>query len=225
MSVKAPPPELLDAVEQGDRAATTRFVDEYITIARQLAGAYFRRLSREDGEDIAVDAMLDVIASLPHFDRSKPFGPWLSTIVRRRGLDFLKKHQGEWTEGEQGQVSTQVSFEYASRDDAPRQLKRDLDRAAARELTGDGITASETAEREVISPGLAAMMDQLAAWMITLTDRERALLTHYTYGASWEEVVSELTKHGAPVSEATARVQGHRLIKKAQHKLGLQIED
>src|SRR5687768_7266757 len=103
MSIKSPPPELLDAVEQGDRAATTRFVDEYIAIAQQLVGLRFRRLSREDCEEIAVDAMLDVIASLPKYDRSRPFGPWLLTIVRRRGLDFLEKHKGEWTKGERGQ--------------------------------------------------------------------------------------------------------------------------
>jgi RNA polymerase sigma factor (sigma-70 family) len=225
MPIRSPLPELLDAVEKGDRAATTQFVDEYIAIAKQLVGAYFRRLSREDGEEIAVDAMLDVIASLPKYDRSKPFGPWLSTIVRRRGLDFLEKHKGEWTKGERGQVSTHVSFEDASRNDAPRQLKKDLESATARQLTGDGITASETAESEVISPRLAAMIDKLEAWMNNLTDRERALLAHYTYGASWEEVVSELTKLGAPLSIGTARVQGHRLIKRAQQELGLQIED
>jgi RNA polymerase sigma factor (sigma-70 family) len=225
MSIKSPPPELLDAVEQGDRAATTRFVDEYVGIAQQLAELHFRRLSREDCEEIAIDAMLDVIASLPKYDRSRPFGPWLLTIVRRRGLDFLEKHEGEWTKGERGQVPTQVSFEDASRDDAPRQLKRDLESATARELTGDGIAASETAEPAAISPRLAAMIDKLQAWMTTLTDRERALLDHYTYGASWEEVVAELTKLGGPVSVSTARVQGHRLIKRAQRELGLQIED
>jgi RNA polymerase sigma factor (sigma-70 family) len=225
MAIKSPPPELLDAVEQGDRAATTRFVDEYIAIAQQLAELHFRRLSREDCEEIAIDAMLDVIASLPKYDRSRPFGPWLLTIVRRRGLDFLEKHKGEWTKGERGQVPTQVSFEDASRDDAPRQLKRDLESATARELTGDGNTASETAEPAAISPRLAAMIDKLQAWMTTLTDRERALLDHYTYGASWEEVVAELTNLGAPVSISTARVQGHRLIKRAQQELGLQSED
>lgn len=225
MSIKSPLPELLDEVEKGDRAATTRFVNEYMTIAQQLVGAYFRRLSREDGEEIAVDAMLDAIASLPKYDRSQPFGPWLSTIVRRRGLDFLEKHKREWTKGERGQVSTQVSFEAASGDDAPRQLKKALESATARELTGDGITASETAEPEIISPRLAAMIDKLEAWMNTLTDRERALLARYLYDAPWEEVVSELTKLGAPVSIGTARVRGHRLIKRAQQELGLNIED
>src|SRR5258706_8835865 len=85
--------------------------------------------------------------------------------------------------------------------------------------------SSETAEPAAISSTLAAMIDKLQTWMTTLTDRERALLDHYTYGASWEEVVAELTKLGAPVSISTARVQGHRLIKRAQQELGLQIED
>jgi hypothetical protein len=118
-----------------------------------------------------------------------------------------------------------VSFEDAGKDDAPRQLKKDLASAIARESTGDGITASETAEPAVISPRLAAMIDELEAWTNTLSDRERALLAHYTYGATWEEVVAELTKLGASVSISTARVQGHRLIKRAQQELRVQIED
>ena len=126
---------------------------------------------------------------------------------------------------ERGLVRTQVSFEDASRDDAPRQLKRDLESATARELTGDGITSTETAEPAAISPRLADMIDKLQAWITTLTDRERALLDHYTYGAYWEDVIAELARIGSPVSISTARVQGHRLIKRAQLELGLQIED
>jgi RNA polymerase sigma factor (sigma-70 family) len=226
MSIKSPTPEQLDAVEQGDRPATTRFVDEHIAIAQQLTWLHFGRLSREDCEEIAVDAMRDVIDGLSKYNRSKPFGPWFVTIVRRRGLDFLDKHKEEWTEGERGQISTQVSFEEASEDDAPRQLKEDLLNATARESTGDGVIISETAEAEVISPRIAAKITKLDAWMETLSHKERALLSHYTHGVSWEEIAAELAKLGDAVSPDTARVRGHRLIKeRAKRELGPQIED
>jgi RNA polymerase sigma factor (sigma-70 family) len=225
MSIKSPAPELLDAVEQGDRPATTRFVDEYIDIAQQLAWLHFRRLSREDCEEIAVDAMNDVIASLPRYDRSKPFGPWFLTIVRRRGLDFLEKHKDEWVDGERGQVSTQVSFEEASEDHAPRLLKQDLLNATARDSIGDGIVASETAEPEIISPRIAANLAKLHAWIDKLSEQDRALLARYTNGASWEEVAAELTKLGASVSAGTAKVRGHRLKERAKRELGPQMED
>jgi len=226
MPINPPAPELLDSVEQGDRVATTRFVDEYIVIAQQLAWLHFGRLSHEDCEEIAVDAMRDVIDGLPKYDRSKPFGPWFLTIVRRRGLDFLDKHEDEWTEGERGQVSTQVSFEEASEDDAPRQLKEDLLNATARDSIGDGVTISETAHAEVISPRIAAKLAKLEAWMEKLSDKERALLSHYTHGVSWEEIAAELAKLGDAVSPGSARVRGHRLINgKAKRELGPQIED
>jgi DNA-binding NarL/FixJ family response regulator len=146
--------------------------------------------------------------------------------VRRRGLDFLDKHEDEWTEGERGQVSTQVSFEEASEDDAPRQLKEDLLNATARDSIGDGVTISETSHAEVISPRIAAKIAKLEAWMEKLSDKERALLSHYTHGVSWEEIAAELAKLGDTVSPDTARVRGHRLIKeKAKRELGPQIED
>ena len=225
MSIKSPAPELLDAVEQGDRAATTRFVDEYIVIAQQLAWLHFGRLSREDCEEIAVDAMNDVIAGLPRYDRSKTFGPWFLTIVRRRGIDFLKKHDDEWVDGELGKVPTQVSFEEASEDHAPRLLKHDLLNATARYSIGDGITASETAEPVVIGSRIAAKLAKLQSWINKLTEQDRALLAHYTHGASWGEVAAELTKLGEPVSADTARVRGHRLKERAKRELGPEIED
>jgi|SRR6185437_13076538 len=225
MSIESPAPDLLDAVEQGDRLATARFVDEYIEVALQLAWLNFGRLSREDCEEIAVDAMNDVIAGLSSYDRSKAFGPWFLTIVRRRGIDFLKKREDEWTDGELGQVSTQVSFEEASKDHAPRLLKQDLRNATARDALGDGVTASETAEPEIISPRVAAKLTRLQAWIDMLSEQDRALLTHYTHGASWEEVAAELTRLGESVSEGTAKVRGHRLKERAKRELGPQIED
>ncbi len=41
-------------------------------------------------EDIAQDAFLAAIRRLDHFDRRRPFAPWLGAIVARRAIDWLR---------------------------------------------------------------------------------------------------------------------------------------
>lgn len=41
-------------------------------------------------EDIAQEAFLAALGALDRFDRSRPFGPWLRTIVARRAIDTLR---------------------------------------------------------------------------------------------------------------------------------------
>ena len=42
-------------------------------------------------EDIAQDAFLAAIDALDHFDRRRPFGPWLHRIVANRAIDWARR--------------------------------------------------------------------------------------------------------------------------------------
>lgn len=219
MSIPTPSAELLDSVELGDRAATTEFVERYGAAALQLVRLWFSRLSHEDCEEIAQDIMMDVLASVANYDRSKPFKPWFVTIVRRRALDFTEKHAKEWVEGERGLIPTHVSFEEATEPDAPRSLKNQVLAATSRELLGDGQTASEMGVPDAISASAGAKLVALKQWVSTLDEPDRVLLDHHLYGASWDEVAAKLATFGHTVTAAAARVRGHRLIARAKREL------
>jgi RNA polymerase sigma-70 factor (ECF subfamily) len=42
-------------------------------------------------EDIAQDGFLAAVGALHHFDRRRPFGPWLHRIVVNRALDWARR--------------------------------------------------------------------------------------------------------------------------------------
>src|SRR5829696_2082217 len=46
-------------------------------------------------EDIAQEAVLAAVRNIDHFDRRRPFRPWLHRIVVNRSLDWLRKRRHE----------------------------------------------------------------------------------------------------------------------------------
>jgi RNA polymerase sigma-70 factor (ECF subfamily) len=57
---------------------------------RPRAAAYcraFTRLTAEDAQDLASEAVLRAWAARERYDPSKPFAPWFFTIVRRLAID------------------------------------------------------------------------------------------------------------------------------------------
>lgn len=220
MPIPTPSTELLDLVEQGDRSATTEFVERYADAALQLVWLKFTRLSREDCEEIAQDVMLNVLASLTNYDRNEPFKPWFVTIVRRRALDFTERHAREWVAGERGLVAAQLSFEEATAPDAPTSLKNQVAAATSRDPVDDGPMSSEMGWQGTVEASVERQIAALGRWIATLGQSDRALLDHHLYGASWEEVAAKLGTLGHVVSAATARVRGHRLIARAKRELG-----
>ena len=44
-------------------------------------------------EDIAQEAFLAAVRNLDHFDRDRPFGPWLHRIVVNRAIDWARARQ------------------------------------------------------------------------------------------------------------------------------------
>lgn len=55
--------------------------------------AYLIVRDEHAAEDIAQEGFLAAIRALERFDRSRPFGPWLRTIVARRAIDVQRSRK------------------------------------------------------------------------------------------------------------------------------------
>jgi RNA polymerase sigma-70 factor, ECF subfamily len=60
---------------------------------RAFRAAYLVAHDAAAAEDIAQEAFLAAIRSLDHFDRRRPFGPWLHRIVVNRAIDWARARQ------------------------------------------------------------------------------------------------------------------------------------
>jgi RNA polymerase sigma factor (sigma-70 family) len=221
MSSPTPTPEFFDLVQQGDRRATAEFVDRFGPVALAFLRVKFTRLSEAEHDELVQEILVDVIASLPKYDRTRPFKAWFRTITRRRALDFMEQHAGEWMQGEFGQVPTHISYEAAMDPEGPEELQTQIRKATATDAALDVDPEDEESEVDAQAP-VGSLTSQLAAlrdWMASLSPEQRVLLDHYTLGASWEEVAEQLTRLGDPVSPGTAKVRGHRLKERAKRLL------
>jgi len=224
MSSPTPPPEFFDLVQQGDRRATADFVDRFGPIAMAYLGANFTRMSGAEHEELVQEVLLNVIASLPNYDRTRPFKPWFLTITSRRAMDFMEQHSDEWTKGDSGLLPTHVSYEEATGPDGPEELKTQI-RTATTTEAGSEFDEADEADEPVELSAIADQADRLRAWMDTLTPNEQVLLTHYTLGASWQEVAEQLAQLGDVAKPASAKVRGHRLIGRAKKLFGVTDDD
>ena len=234
MTPAPPPPEFFARLEAGDDAAIKEFVDRYAKVANTLLRGRFTQITLAEREDLVQEILIEVLEKLGAYDRSRPFNPWFITIVRRRALDFLRKNAGEWIEGEFGRLPTFVSLDYATGRDAPDSLKKQVVTAVAGQPAPDaGLEDdSDASHDESVTDGarptpgaspptrLGELLAEVVAWASSRDPKEQALLSHYMYGASWEEVATKLTGLGDSVSPNTAKVRGHRLLQKAVKELG-----
>src|SRR5712691_3378479 len=67
---------------------------------RAYRAAYLVVNDAAAAEDIAQEAFLAAVRRLDHFDRRRPFGPWLHRIVVNRAIDWararaLRRESGE----------------------------------------------------------------------------------------------------------------------------------
>lgn len=81
-------PTLVRAAQRGDEAALEGLFSAHWPSAYRAAVFVVR--DPVAAEDIAQEAFLAAVAALDRFDRRRPFGPWLRTIVARRALDALR---------------------------------------------------------------------------------------------------------------------------------------
>jgi len=82
---------LMARAQDGDGAAYRRLLEEITPYLRSLAVKH-RALSGET-EDAVQDILLTLHTVRHTYDRSRPFGPWLLAIARRRIVDRLR-HRG-----------------------------------------------------------------------------------------------------------------------------------
>lgn len=221
MSYRTPPPEFFDLVQLGDRRATADFVERFGPVALAYLRVKFTRMSEAERDELVQEILVDVIASLPNYDRTRPFKAWFLKITSRRAIDFMVRHAGEWVQGEFGQVPTHVSYEAAMDEDGPEALKTQIREATVTDAALAGVAEGEE-DGSDSQPPVGALTSQLAAvrnWMASLSTEQRVLLDHYTLGVSWEEVAERLTSLGDPVSPRTAKVRGHRLKERAKRLL------
>jgi RNA polymerase sigma-70 factor (ECF subfamily) len=89
----APLPDVLDRARQGDGSA---FGELYRRFSRRVFGLCLHVLgSHEDAEDATTEVFIRVRASLPRYDRSLPFGPWLNRVASNHCVDRLRRRRRE----------------------------------------------------------------------------------------------------------------------------------
>ena len=77
--------------QEGDRAAYRQLLDETSRYVRSLVTR--NNIPPSDIEDTVQDVLLTVHAVRHTYDPSRPFGPWLVAIARRRIIDKLRQRQ------------------------------------------------------------------------------------------------------------------------------------
>jgi RNA polymerase sigma-70 factor (ECF subfamily) len=82
---------LVDRALTGDQNAMLQIVDRY---KRRVFGLCYRMLGqREDAEDVSQESFIRVLNSLPRWDQTRAFEPWLMTIAANRCRTQLSKRK------------------------------------------------------------------------------------------------------------------------------------
>ena len=81
--------ELVRAAQQSDASAFEALFRAHWPMAYRAAWLIVR--DEQLAEDIAQESFLAAAGALDRFDRRRPFGPWLRTIVARRAIDAGRK--------------------------------------------------------------------------------------------------------------------------------------
>ena len=79
---------LVRAAQRGDPAALEALFTTFWPECHRAAWLITRDHSA--AEDIAQEGFLRAVAALDRFDRGRPLGPWLRTIVARRAIDYAR---------------------------------------------------------------------------------------------------------------------------------------
>lgn len=80
---------LMARAQQGDSKAYRRLLKSIAPYLRSLAGYAFQ--DSRDVEDAVQDVLLTIHRQRHAYDPQRPFGPWLTTIARRRFIDRLRQ--------------------------------------------------------------------------------------------------------------------------------------
>ena len=77
------------AAQDGDGAAYTRLLKEVAVIVRKMA--HRRWLGDQAPDDVAQDVLLSIHSVRHTYDPSRPFRPWLMTIIHNRMVDAQRR--------------------------------------------------------------------------------------------------------------------------------------
>jgi RNA polymerase sigma factor (sigma-70 family) len=83
---------LVSDAQRGDEVAYETFLAE---LQAWLFRYYRHRLPSSAIDDAVQDALLAVHAKIHTYDRARPFGPWLTAIVRYKWIDWLRRLKRE----------------------------------------------------------------------------------------------------------------------------------
>lgn len=152
---------LVERTRAGDRAAFGELVNRHMK--RAFAIAYRILHDRQDAEDVVQDAFVAALGGIDSFDTTRPFGPWLGTIVVRKGLNALAKRRvraGEPLTADLA-ASGDTPDEEAARAQLAGRVRSTLlalpprQRVLIELIELEGFTAAEAAEALEIAPATA----------------------------------------------------------------------
>ncbi len=83
---------LMQATQAGDSEAYASLLQRLAVRVRQIIRARRRGLSPEHVEDLTQEILLSVHTARATYDPARPFGPWLSAIVRYRLADAARRY-------------------------------------------------------------------------------------------------------------------------------------
>ena len=83
---------LMQQAQAGDAEAYATLLQHVTVRVRQMVRARRRGLSHEHVEDLAQDVLMSLHAARATYDPDRPFGPWLSAIVRYRLVDAARRY-------------------------------------------------------------------------------------------------------------------------------------
>ena len=87
--IVTPDPQLIAAARRGSAEAIDALYRRYWPLAWQWS--YALTGNRDRADDLAQEAFVAAISSLPRFDVERPFRPWLKRIVLNTGIDELRR--------------------------------------------------------------------------------------------------------------------------------------
>jgi len=145
---------------EGDAAAYDRFLRAVTPHLRALARRRCEQFGAPAGEaeDIVQEVLIAVHLKRGSWDPDRPIGPWLSTIVRNKLIDSLRRRGRRVDvplEDVMATLEAQEGADVADRLDAETVLTRlkDPQRDIVRSISLEGAGVRETAERLNMSEG------------------------------------------------------------------------
>ena len=148
------------AALDGDADSYRRFLEGVTPYLRSMARRRCERGSApgSEVEDVLQEMLLAVHLKRGSWDRSRPIGPWLSTIARNKMVDILRqrvRHESVSIEDVADTLASNHPNDEAEHGDLARLLKRlkEPQRTIVQSLSLDGSSVRETATRLHMTEG------------------------------------------------------------------------